>query len=248
MKQLILSLITFFIVSGNAFSQFNVMSDERLDLFKHDLAKKQFVKNSPIIFRINDVGEVVMNYKLVKGSPFENNNFTLGIVVDETYHKTLNMYLRYNIYSDEIEMKNEVYMPESVSLLKLEDISYVINGKTYKYLSFTNESNAELKGYLKVLYLGKHYGAYQRLSSHFEPQQEAENSFVAAKQPSFETIIKYYIQQGDAISMLPSKKRELYLKFPELTKEIKTFFSKNKVNLKKPEGVIKFVQFMDAKH
>lgn len=248
MKQVILSLIFFFIVSGNAFSQHNAMNAERLDLFNLELAKKQNFKKSSSIFRINDVGEVVMNYKLVKGSPFENNNFTTGIIVDETNHKSINMYLRYNIYSDEIEMKNEIYRPESEALLKLEDISCVINGRTYKYLSFTNDSNAEVYGYLKVLYKGKHYGAYQRLTSHYTPYQEAENSFVPAKSPSFETIIKYYIQQGDSISVLPSKKKDLYLKFPELNNEITTFFSKNKVNLKKTEGIAKFVQFLDAKN
>lgn len=248
MKQAILILITFFIVSSNAHSQHNAMNAERVDLFNLGLAKKQNVRNNPTIFRINDVGEVVMNYKLVKGSPFENNNFTLGVIVDETNHKSINMYLRYNIYSDEIEIKQEVYIPESESLLKVEDISCVINGKTYKYLGFTNDSNAELNGYLKVLYKGSYNSVYERLTSHYKPYQEAENSFVPAKSPSFETITKYYIQQGDSISALPSKKKDLYLKFPELNKEIKTFFSKNKVNIRTPEGVIKFAQFLDAMH
>jgi len=247
MKHLILNMAILLITACSLYSQNNLMNAERLELFGRELAKHQHSRGSSNIYKLNEQGEYVINFDIIKGSPYENNNFLMGLLVDEVGHKNVNIYLRYNIYNDVIEFKEELYSPNTLALLKQKDISCVINGMAYKYLTFTNESNTELDGYLKVLYAGKNYSAYQHLSSHFTPKQAAENSFIPGVVPTFDTKSQYFIQQGDSISPLPYKRKEIYKKFPDQADALKPFFSKNKKNLRSAEGAKALTQFLDSK-
>lgn len=247
MKQLILSSIIFLIGVSSLYAQNNVMNAERFDLFGRELAKHQYTRGSSNIYKLNEQGEYVVNFDIIKGSPYENNNFLMGLLVDEVGHKNVNTYLRYNIYNDEVEIKEALYIPKTSALLKQKEISCVINGVAYKYLTFTNESNIEMDGYLKVLYAGKNYSAYQHLSSHFTPKQAAENSFVPGVAPTFDTKSQYFIQQGDSISPLPYKRKEIYKKFPGQADALNSFFSKYKKNLRSVEGAKALTRFLDSK-
>ncbi len=92
------------------------------------LLSQQLRRYNPDLFEEVENGKYVLNFKLIKGSPYENNHYLLGRVIDEKNHKSINMYLRYNIYGDEIEIKAVLHDTKTKALLKKNDISCVIKG------------------------------------------------------------------------------------------------------------------------
>ena len=212
------------------------------------LLSQQLRRYNPDLFKENANGTYTLNYKLIKGSPYENNHFQFGKIIDEKNNKLTNTYLRYNIYGDEIELKNSLNNTKAKALLKKHDISCIIKGVHYKYLTFKNNKNIELDGYLKLLYKGKNYNLYQRLTSKFTPKQEAENSFTQAIPATFDTNISYYLKQNNgAISFFPNKKRFLLKKFPALSKSLKKYINKYQIRLKDKNDLISLVRFLDTK-
>jgi len=208
------------------------------------LLSQQLRRYNPDLFKLNESGNYVLNYKLIKGSPYENNQYQPGKIIDEKYHKSTNMFLRYNIYGDEIEIKKSLNS-KAKALLKKHDISCVIKGIPYKFLTFKNSANREIDGYLKLLYKGTKYSLYERLTSRFTPKQEAENSFTQATQAFFDTSISYYIEHNGSITFFPNKKKYLIKKYLTLSKGIKSYIKKHHTRLKEKNDMIGLVIFLN---
>jgi len=183
--------------------------------YSADLLLEQKLRRfNPDLFKQNKQGQYILDYNHLKGSPYEKRTFSFGHVTDELSNKSVNLYLRYNIYNDEIELKASLQPNEkTVALLKKNDISCTINGKYYIYASFINEKNEKKDGYLIEIYKGKNYNLYKRLTSNFTPKKYPKTSYSQVQLASFDTKIDYYLQKGNAITYLSNKKKSLLREF-----------------------------------
>jgi len=211
------------------------------------LLSQQLRRYNPDLFVKNENGKYVLNYKLIKGSPYEKNTFSFGHVTDEISNKSVNLYLRYNIYNDEIELKASLESgKKTVALLKKHDISCTINGKYYKYASFINKNNKTKDGYLIEIYKGKNYNLYKRLTSTFTPKKIPENSYSQIEPASFSTNIYYYLQKDNkSITYLPSKKKYLIRLFKNNT-SLKNLLRHKNSNLKQEGDFLQIVKSLDS--
>jgi hypothetical protein len=246
MKHLLSLLLFTVAISLLGFAQDTVQQSLRFEYSSNFQPNKNLRNFNPEIFIQKPNGTYILDYINIKGSPYENNEFTFGKVTDESSNKSINLYLRYNIYNDIFELKANLDDNKTAPLLKANDLSCKIGNNIYYYLSFTDENNKEFNGYLKLLYKGKKYSLYQRLTSHFTPRKEAINSFTPPVPPTFDKKISYYIKQGEAISFLPYKKKHLLKKYPSQSKAIKTYLSRTRPNLRKKNDLISFVRFLDT--
>lgn len=214
---------------------YNILFEEKLRNFNPDL------------FKPNKSGEFVLDFKNFKGSPYEVNSFLFGFVTDEQSNKSVNLYLRYNIYNDEVELKTSLEEDEKIiALLKEQDISCTIDGKYYQFASFNDEKNEAINGYLIQIYEGKNYQLFKRLKSAFTPKKASENSFNQAIPARFETSVSYYIKQGDSTSYLPEKKKLLLAKFSNQNNLVKNYLSNKSTTLKDVNDFIGLIKLLDS--
>jgi len=203
--------------------------------------------SNPEIFKKDDGGKSILDFGNLKGSPYENNDFLFGHVTDELTNKSVNLFLRYNIYNDNIELKASLETGEKIiALLKKDDISCVISGKSYYYLNFKDEEGSNKEGYLKLRYKGENYSLYQRLTAYFTPRQKGDNSYKKLKPATFKKRTAYYLKQGNKVTFLPKKKKALLSNFPSLSKTLKTYLSKVHPNLKNEKDLVSLVKFLDS--
>ncbi len=214
---------------------YNILFEEKLRNFNPDL------------FKPNESGEFVLDFKNFNGSPYEVNSFLFGFVTDEQSNKSVNLYLRYNIYNDEVELKSTLDPDEKlIALLKEHDISCTINGKYYQFASFNDEKNEAINGYLIQIYKGKNYQLFKRLKSTFTPKKVSENSFTQAIPAKFDTTVSYYIKQGASILYLPEKKKLLLAEYSNQKSLVKNYLSTKSKTLKDETDFIDFVKLLDS--
>ena len=240
MKKLLFTAIIIALNFSNASAQDDTAANQYKMLNQH------LHSVNPYLFEKDDNGQLKLNFNNFKGSPYENNKYVSGLLVDELNNKKTKVYLRYNIYNDQIEMKTDIYHPAE-AVLREADISCVMNGLSYHFLTFTNDRGSKIDGYLVLLFKGKNYSLYKRLTSKFTPkEEEIDNSYRKAKKASFSLKVSYYIKQGNNISYLPYKKKKLLKNYPELNKNLKTYINKTHPNLKKKDDLIGLVRYLDT--
>ena len=88
----------------------------------------------------------------IKGTPYFDKTFKISEV--NYFGKLLNekIYLRYNAFSDEMEISLDSTSDSENILIKNNKVFCTIEGKTYRYLGFKSENNPPAVGYLKELF------------------------------------------------------------------------------------------------
>jgi len=244
MRKLLFSIIGLFFIAINLNAQDNSLGTEQVKMLS-----QYFQKLNPTLYEIKSDGSFDLKFNTFRGSPYENNKFVVGSVIDGIKKTQSKMYLRYNMYSDEIEIKTNIYIPKAEALIKEAGISCILNNISYYYLGFINEKGTKKYGYLKLIYKGSNYSLYQRLSSHFIPKEDShDNSYRQPKPASFEKKATYYLKHGNNISFLPTRKKLLYKNYSEMSNILKSYIKKTHPSLKNKSDLIGLVRFLDTKN
>ncbi|WP_438711391.1 hypothetical protein ACSTS3_00740 [Aquimarina muelleri] len=185
----------------------------------------------------------------IKGSPYLSENFTRGDVYYET-NPIGKLYMRYNIFSDEIEIKKNTKHQEYAALIKSTLINCVINDQKLIYGSFKPINKIAENGYLiSLTNPSKAHVLYKRIKKIFRDRGvEASTSLSKASPAKFSTFISYYILTEDSqeAKELPRKSKKLYLLFPEQDhSSISNFIKGQKINPKKEKDLIQLFNFIN---
>lgn len=255
MKKALTSLVATILLFTNVFAQDDAVA--RINAgqlafnkftYPNNILFEQKLRNfNPDLFKSNQSGEFVLDFKNFKGSPYEMNDFSFGFVTDEQSNKSVNLFLRYNIYNDEIELKITLEKDEKIiALLKEHDISCTINGKYYQLASFNDEKNEAINGYLIQIYKGKIFQLFKHLKSTFTPKKVSENSFTQPIPARFDTSVSYYLKQGESFQYLPEKKKLLLAKFGNQNVALKNYLNSKSATLKDEIDFIELVKQLDS--
>jgi len=103
-------------------------------------------------------------------------------------------YMRYNAFTDEIEMADTPYQNNSdLVLIKSKDVIPTINGQRYEYLPHRlNKENTKI-GYLIKFYEGSKYTLYIKKSKKFMEAKIARTSLENSFPPRYVDDSKTYI-------------------------------------------------------
>ncbi|TXN34786.1 hypothetical protein FVB32_09285 [Flagellimonas hymeniacidonis] len=181
----------------------------------------------------------------IEGSIYLNEDFVLGKVFFNTDEEA-KMYLRYNAFNDEFEIK-KTQLEEEVTraLLKSEEISCSLGNNTYNYFSLVNEKGEKSMGYLKTIYTTTNYKLLEQRNKLFKEGKQAKTSHAVSFPHRFVDETNYYISvDGSAPVYVSSKKKELIFLFKaEHQEEVKGFLKKKNIDLKSKDGLINLVAF-----
>ncbi|MGB8704143.1 MAG: hypothetical protein WCD31_03845 [Gillisia sp.] len=180
-----------------------------------------------------------------QGSPFFEEQFTPGILVDtdsdSSNHK---LYFRYNVISDQVQIKvlpskNEIYVLPRQDRYKyrLKDYSYILE-------NFDTSEGKKISGYVIQYFNGEKVNFFCKPEYRIIPGREAKTSFETEQPAKLEIDPVYYLQFGDQpLQEVKLKERELK-EFFRANPEMDQYFKDHKI--KEPEDVVKMLSYFEA--
>jgi hypothetical protein len=170
-------------------------------------------------------------FKLIEGSPYAHKEFMEGSIFEGEELLQKNVLLRYNIFSDEIEIKKSVNDKEYSALVKRSGMLIKIFNEVYTLIPF--EGSDERGQYFKVLTTGEHLSLYKKSTVEFIQRTFAKTSYDRDKPAKFTQTDTYFLatKAGNFVEMPDSKSKVLKL-MKNKESEIKAYFKSNRPNLK----------------
>lgn len=178
-----------------------------------------------------------LTYADIRGNAYYNPVFMSAKVENAT---TL-MNVRYNTYTDAIEILNDGSIYVLPKNQKYSKITYANSPVTFVYLD-----SGEMKGYYFEVVSGKSR-LLKKLKTDFRPEVPAVNSFTSAIPAKFENAKPiYYIENNNnQFIKVPKNTDDLINQFTENKSEIAAFIKSNKLKINKEEDLIRLTQFLN---
>ncbi len=184
-------------------------------------------------------------YKQVIGSPYAIKEFMQGNIYQGDKLVQSGIFLRYNMYADEIEIKNSIDDTEYNALVKDSNVFVKIFNDVYVLIPF--EGSDEKGSYFKIITPGKHLDLYKKSSVVYTPRTFPKTSYDREKPAKFTQTDTYFlVEKTGKFVELPNSKSKLLKVMKNKGKEVKSFLKKNNINLKKEKDLIKLVKYYNT--
>jgi len=228
-----ISFFNFFIQKNREGTPYGANSDGRLISVFENLKNK--TKGSKI------------KTEEISGSPYFEESFKTAQIVYFGEILKENIYIRYNAYSDEMEIaKSESQTSSDDALIKNKKITCTLNGYSYKYLAYIKENEQPAVGYVKELFKGNKFSLYVREIKEYKEGVKAKSSLERSFPPRFIDKTDYYIALGDgSLKQTKLSKKHIVNTLSSYEQEIKDFINLNKVKLRNSGDLIKLFNFLE---
>ncbi len=237
MKYYLYKILFFFYTVNSIFSQGIPSNGVQSDLRLVDLYEK--IKKR--------MGEKTLSVNKIKGTPYFDKSFKLAEV---NYFGELlkdKIYLRFNAFSDEMEIATSSLMKSSENILiKNNKVSCLIDGKIYRYLAYKAENHPPAVGYLKELFRGKNFSFFERKSKVYMQATTARTSLERSFPARFVDKTEYYFSINDAeLNQIKLSKKKILSKLKSYSSSIKSFLENNDAKLKSLEDIVALFNYLD---
>jgi len=234
MKNLIL-FFSVLVVSFNAYSQINEAAYGKM--LNASLEANQF-------FELYGIS--VEDLRNITGSPYEENYFQPGFIYSNNKLTASNVPMRYNIFSDEIEI-NTSQDPnhQDVNVLsKSPDVFVKIGTDVFVYVE--NLSDENQSGYFKVVHEGEHFDLYKKSQVRYVEKRFAETTFQQDQPARFDRTDTFYLVSNSGFFYeLPANRRRFNAVFKEHNKEIESYVRSNKLDIRNENDLEKIVKYFN---
>lgn len=186
-------------------------------------------------------------YKNLKGSPYVNEEFLLGKIYNENEVIFDNLQLRYNAFSDEIEIRNsEKGKKLDYGAIKRNSDEFIkIFNTVYVFVAF--ESSKIPGHYYEVLSTQKAFDLYKKTKVIFHPPIDAVTSYDKNRPAEFKQTNTYYlVDKKGKFYELPSNKNKLLKALSKENIKVKEYAKRNKMNLTKEKDLIQLVSYYNS--
>ena len=183
----------------------------------------------------------------IEGSPYANEEFLLGTIYQDSKPVYNNILLRYNIFSDEIEIKkSDADKEDSYGALIKDPATFVkIFNDIYVFVPF--EGNNEEGNYFTVLAEESVFDLYKKTDVSYTAPFKARTSYERDRPAAFEKKSTYYlVSKAGVFYELPSSKSKIIKAMSKKGKEIKAFIKRNKTDIKSENDIIKLVKYYNS--
>jgi|APSaa5957512535_1039671.scaffolds.fasta_scaffold53435_2 hypothetical protein len=183
-----------------------------------------------------------------QGSQYYDETFKLSFI--KYFNKRLaeDGYMRYNAFTDEIELADTPYAESSdTSLLKDKDLVPVISGETFIYIPHRLKDGRAVIGYLIEIFNGNKYKLYEKRNKVFMEEKKARTSLENTFPPRYVSKIDYYISaSGQTPILIPSRKKDFLSLFAENQSLINYFIRNNKIKINKLESILEVIKYAES--
>ncbi len=191
-----------------------------------------------------------LSYTLPKdynGSPYFNDAFVPGNIYEGDAIIASETPMRYNIFSNEIEIKESLEDPDYAAkpLTKSSDIWVEIN-KTIIVLIPFNGSDEE-GSYFQVLYEGKKINFLKKVVKEFSTPKKAATSIKRDLKGAFTDKTTFFLQaKNGRMFEMPKSKNKKYLVFGKHQDTLKQFAKEHKLNINKEPDLRRLILHFDS--
>jgi hypothetical protein len=221
--------------SSTLFSQ-NLGTQRKTNQFTEYLDRH----NENDIYDINDPSTY-------NGSPFAKPLYLLGNVYREEELISNRIALRYNVYSEEIEVKESILEDnnKAKALIKSTDIHVSIANDLFVYLPL-NES-LPIGGYYQVLHKGDFIKLYKKLLKKFYLPKKAATSLTKDVPATFIDREVFYIAlKNDRYYELPSTKNKIIKAFKKNGAIVKNYIKEKDLDISNEKDLIRLIIYIDS--
>lgn len=206
-------------------------------LFDHPILDEDFITTSSVRYT------TLFNYLPddVIGSPFYVDEFQAGSIYENNELLSNGLFFRYNASHDHFEIKKNLDDDDDkiMFLSKTSKIHVKINKELFIY-------DENTKGYYQLLFLGNTVNLYKKVQKKYFPAKRARNSFERDILATYKDDFKYYLNQGDDYTEIPSKKNKRLKFFGDRKTELVKYVSKYDLDIMNEEILIKVIRYLDS--
>ena len=202
---------------------------------------------------IKSVGNQTYKLNEVSGSPFFNENFKSGHVIDIESDNKVKTFLRYDVYNDLFEIKLDLNS-ESIKILeRSQNYQYTLNNEKFvliKYPQVINEGHyISGNGYVvELTNPSKKAILYKRYYVDFNEGRKATSSYDKDTPPSLDLDKRFIIKFNDEYVKAEDHKRKILDAFPDKQKEIKKFIKSKNFKFRGDDSKVQMQMIETVKH
>ncbi|MGJ8591088.1 MAG: hypothetical protein ACSHXF_00990 [Aquaticitalea sp.] len=178
--------------------------------------------------------------KTIQGSPYIQDNYYPARITADS-EQIFNV--RYNAITDEMEINTEESTVQAINKnLPGITVTFLVDSKIYKSMSYLNEEGISVIGYLiPIINADSKVKLFIKESKKFTDSKPAKSSYQAAVPAKFISIDDvYYFNINDEMAKpLSNNKKEIASLFPKHEKNILNYIKSEKLNVKKKDDLIK---------
>ncbi|MEL7587695.1 MAG: hypothetical protein AAGU19_13350 [Prolixibacteraceae bacterium] len=181
-----------------------------------------------------------LTYEQISGSPYFPSEFVTGKVIQSDSTAYDEVWLRLNVYTNQMEFKNK----EGQVLEILEPERYdrfLVGENTFRFITW-NEANRTEKGYFQLLAEGP-ASLYKKLRINFK-EGEKPAAYKDEVPPQFVVMAPdYYIAVEEAPAQRIRNQKHVLELLSGIKPDLPAFVKKEKLNLNKEEDLIKTIEY-----
>ncbi len=181
-------------------------------------------------------------FDAIKDEAYASPNFIEGNIYQDDKMVKSNIPMRYNAYSDEIEIA--IDDANYNALMKDPSIYVKIAKDIYVFIPY--EDSNEKGGYFNILADGKTYDLYKKTKSIFLEPVSATTSYGKDRPASFDKESTYYLMKNGTLYELPGNSSSILKVMDSKKQEVKTYVKENNLDLRKEADLSKVVLYFDS--
>lgn len=192
-------------------------------------------------------GLTELEFSSIEGSPYANETFLLGTIYQEDKSVYNSLLLRYNIFSDEIELKRSENSADTSydALIKDPKSTIKIANTIYTFVPF--EGSLEKGHYFAVLSEEKAFDLYKKTEVDYTPPYVAKTSYERNRPARFTQKNTYYlVSKTGTFYELPNSKSKIIKVMNSKQVEVKSFIKKNNLDFKSETDLVKLVRYYNS--
>jgi hypothetical protein len=184
--------------------------------------------------------------KNYKGSPYFNDDFVLGNIYRGDTLISKDIPLRYNIFSNEIEVKETLEQPheEAKPLTKSSEIYVKINEVLIVLVPLNGKD--EDGSYFQVLHEGKKVDLLKRVEIKYTAPKKAKTSITRDLKGVFANKDTYFLQtKNGKMYELPKAKKKKFMVFGNKKEALEQYAKENRLNINKEHDLKRLILHFD---
>ena len=176
------------------------------------------------------------------GTPYLFDDFLPGKIYFDDQLYTSNSFLRYNLYLDQLEIKESNNENQYGVITKELGLTFEISDSKYEVMK---TEGGELQ-FFELAFSGKNYSFYKRNQKKYYAPKLAQTSLTRDSPASFKDEIVYYYENNEGVLIeIPTSKRKLSEIFGDKETRVAKFIKTYKINPKKDDDLRRLFSFVD---
>jgi len=176
------------------------------------------------------------------GFPYEKEEFQKGVLLENNQPIVDEIYFRYNIYENKIELKENLSDDNSKIAILKKSPNIIVKIKK-EFIIFDEGSES----YYKILFMGSNYKLYKKHIKKFYKAKRAKNSYDLDVLATFKDKVIYFLaDKNGKLHEIPTSRKKKIKFFGNKKDDIKKYIDHNDLDINNEDVLIKVVRYFNS--